>query len=96
MANATILSAIITVIYITAVTVTADLYTPLKEALKNICSHHWIGKSITAILVFAIFWGLFLLIKPKTKPSLLLNLLTVVSILAAFVIFIFFTWETLR
>ena len=57
MINATVLSAIITIIYITTITVAADLYPPLKEFLANVFSHHWIGKSITAILIFAIFTG---------------------------------------
>jgi len=96
MINATVLSAIITIIYITAITVAADLYPPLKEFLANVFSHHWIGKSITAILIFAIFTGLFLVLKPKTKPSFLLNLLTAVSILATLVILTFFTWESSR
>ena len=74
----------------------ADLYPPLKEFLANVFSHHWIGKSITAILIFAIFTGLFLVLKPKTKPSFLLNLLTAVSILATLVILTFFTWESSR
>ena len=96
MINATVLSAIITIIYITTITVAADLYPPLKEFLANVFSHHWIGKSITAILIFAIFTGLFLVLKPKTKPSFLLNLLTAVSILATLVILTFFTWESSR
>jgi len=33
------------VIFITAVTIGADLYLPLKGWLKNVFSHHWVGKS---------------------------------------------------
>ena len=96
MTNAAILSAIITIIYITVVTIIAELYPSLKVFLANTFSHHWIGKSITAILIFAIFVGLFLIFKPKIKPTFLLNLLTAVSVLSGFIILAFFTWETLR
>ena len=96
MTNAVILSAILTIIYITVITVAADLYPPLKEALKNASSHHWIGKSITAIVIFVIFKAIFVSLKPKIKTALLLNWLTIVSVLATLVILAFFTWETLR
>lgn len=96
MGNALTLSATITIIYITALTISAELYAPLKTFLSNSFSHHWIGKSITSIVVFAVFLVLFMVLRPKSKAPTLLNLLSTVSILSAVVLFAFFTWETLK
>ncbi|OGD90843.1 hypothetical protein A3D81_01750 [Candidatus Curtissbacteria bacterium RIFCSPHIGHO2_02_FULL_40_17] len=96
MINATVLSAILTIIYITVITVAGELYPPLKEFLAKNFSHHWIGKSITAILVFVVFAGLLLVLKPKIKTAFLLNLLSAISIVSALILFSFFAWESFR
>ena len=96
MTNAVILSTILTIIYITVITVAADLYPPLKEFLANTFSHHWIGKSVTAIVIFVLFKVIVLSLKPKIKTAFLLNWLTIISVLATLVILAFFTWETQR
>lgn len=96
MTNAAVISAIFTIIYITVITVAGELNPSLKDFLAKTFSHHWIGKSITSFLIFAIFAGLFLILRLKIKPSSLLNLLTAVSIISALILFVFFAWETLR
>lgn len=37
-------AAAVTVLFVTLVTVVADLQPPLKDWLKNTFSHHWVGK----------------------------------------------------
>lgn len=46
------LGAAFAVSFIAGVTVTADLYLPLKNWLKLMFSHHWIGKGVLAGVIF--------------------------------------------
>lgn len=46
--------AALAVVFVTGVTVTADLYLPLKNWLKLMFSHHWVGKGVLAGMVFTI------------------------------------------
>ena len=43
-----------TIITITALTIIAELYSPLKDTLTKIGSHHWVGKGIVATVVFVV------------------------------------------
>lgn len=89
-------SAIITVIFITAITIAADLLPPLKDWLKATFTHHWIGKSILATLLFVL--GIVTLpflkkgqdIEKITKK---LNLLFWLGVLGSILITGFFIWE---
>ncbi len=35
--------------------IAAELFAPFKDFLKNMFSHHWIGKAILIILAFVVF-----------------------------------------
>ena len=48
------LSAIAAIVTIVAITITGELYAPLKDWLKTTFTHHWLGKSIISIAVFAV------------------------------------------
>ena len=88
--------AIAAVIFIIAITIVADLYLPLKDWLKGVFSHHWVGKGILSVAVF-IFIGLISRFLPITasenKLNKVLKLLSLVMILGVILIFLFFIYE---
>jgi uncharacterized membrane protein YqhA len=59
-----VMSAIITVLGITFMTVYAEFNAAFKNFLKATFYHHWIGKGVLAIVIFFIFAHL---IKLKTN-----------------------------
>ncbi|KKQ89590.1 MAG: hypothetical protein UT12_C0011G0046 [Candidatus Curtissbacteria bacterium GW2011_GWC2_38_9] len=98
LADSLILSSILVVIFIPAVTVAAELIPPLKEWLKNTFSHHWIGKSIISLILFVGFGVLTFLIPYKTnleKINRLIMILITITALATLTIFGFFSYEAL-
>lgn len=95
-ANALTVSAIITAIFITGVTIYADLNSALKDWLKNTFTHHWIGKGVLAVIIFIALIPLILFIFPNDKKERLKNNLMVLfwtTIIGTFAIFGFFIYE---
>lgn len=95
--NSILLGAIITIIFVVAITISAELIPALKDWLKNTFSHHWVGKSILSLAFFAIS-SFMVSICPciradveKTKKLSLCLFWT--SIGATAIIFVFFIWE---
>jgi len=98
LADSLILSSILVVIFIPAVTVAAELIPPLKEWLKNTFSHHWIGKSIISLILFVAFGVLTFAIPYKTnleRINRLILILITLTFLATLTIFGFFSYEAL-
>ena len=90
-------SAIITIIFIALITIGADLYMPLKDWLKVTFSHHWVGKGIISVILFAILIAIFnLFIKDSSieKVTKKLNILFWVTGFSGASIILFFLWET--
>ncbi len=88
-----IISSITTVAVITLLTIAAELNAPLKDWLKQVFSHHWIGKSVIALAVFLIFS--FVMRVPTKKPLReLVGWLICASIIGSLAIFIFFLWHS--
>lgn len=95
-AIAVIIAAIVTVIFIVAVTVGADLYPKLKDGLKNTFAHHWIGKGILAAGLFALVSLFMYLTQKNSRPELeapFLRTLSTIASLGAIVLFAFFVYE---
>ena len=91
-----IVGAIGAVIFITAITITADLYLPLKNWLADTFFHHWLGKGILSIVVFIIIslLGWFLSKEAnENKINKFLKLLSWLLILGSLAIIGFFIWE---
>ncbi|KKQ40189.1 hypothetical protein A2907_02630 [Candidatus Azambacteria bacterium RIFCSPLOWO2_01_FULL_37_9] len=89
-------SAIFTVIFVAAITITADLAPDLKNWLKSVFTHHWIGKSILTLIFFLIFSIVVYLCpcqKNIEKTKKLLSYLLWSSMGSAVIIFLFFIWE---
>ncbi len=83
------------VIFITTITIAADLYLPLKGWLKNVFSHHWVGKSVLAAVVFLLFSVFGWLFSKRAndekirKALILLNWLLIIGFLAIMGFFIY-------
>lgn len=95
-ANAFAVSAAITAVFITGVTIYADLNPTLKDWLKNTFTHHWIGKGFLAAIIFIALIPLILFIYPNDKKERLLKNLMILfwlTIIGALVIFGFFVYE---
>ncbi|OHA79977.1 MAG: hypothetical protein A2747_02025 [Candidatus Yonathbacteria bacterium RIFCSPHIGHO2_01_FULL_44_41] len=52
-------------VLITILTIGAELWSPLKDTLKTVFAHHWLGKSALAIFLFTVIF----LIRRKTSAS---------------------------
>lgn len=91
--------AITAIVFITAITIAADLYSPLKDWLKENFSHHWIGKGILAIAAFLLAGFLKFLFGKTTneikiaKNLAVLNWLSIIGSLAILGFFIFEAWK---
>jgi len=48
-----VFGAIIAVIFIAVITIASELFHPIKDWLKEIFYHHWIGKGVLAAAIFA-------------------------------------------
>lgn len=68
--KASVLSAIVTSIFVVVITIWADLNAPLKDWLKSVSGHHWTTKSIFSVLIFVLFIAVwYLLIKKADAGS---------------------------
>lgn len=47
-----LIGASFAIAFIAAVTIGGELYTPIKDWLAAVFSHHWIGKGVLAMTVF--------------------------------------------
>ena len=92
------IAAIFTILYIPAITVAGELIKPLKDFLKNVFWHHWLGKSVILIAVFIIASLLFGKIKDENVLSdeKYFSWITRLAFLGALAIFVFFTYEYLK
>ena len=97
LAESIILSSIVVAIFIPTITIAAELTAPLKEWLKNTFYHHWVGKSLISVIVFAAVCPLTFVIPYKAsleRINRLLFILVTLVILGALAIFGFFSYET--
>lgn len=93
--------AVAAILTITLLTVAADLYSPLKDLLKQLFSHHWIAKGVIAILVFLTvgFFGWFFRAGTDGGSADVaqgLKTLFWTTAFSIFIVFGFFVWEFLR
>jgi len=97
--RATTYAAAFAVAFITGITITADLYLPLKDWLKLTFSHHWVGKGMLAIVLFVGISAILLLFpapKDEVKTKALARstwILVIVSLMGTISIIAFFIYE---
>jgi len=60
------ISAITSVAVVTVFTIIGELVTPFKDVLKAMTGHHWITKSVLAVIIFV---GLGLILNYTTKAN---------------------------
>jgi hypothetical protein len=91
-----IFAAILAVIFITVITVVTDLYPPLKDWLKVIFTHHWIGKSVVSFVIFLVVGAIasfFARVASIEKITKQLYFLFWSSVAGSAIISFFFLWE---
>ncbi|MEK7531820.1 MAG: hypothetical protein AAB545_02750 [Patescibacteria group bacterium] len=92
------LSATVTVVFFTLITIVADVFLPLKDWLKLTFTHHWIGKGVLGFVLFfvsAMFISLLPLRLIDQSLEKALRILFWTSLLGTLAIFSFFTFEFL-
>ena len=94
--NAFLMSAVVAIVVVVALTIVGELYAPLKDWLKTVFGHHWVGKGV---LSFAGFYLLALLLIPLSSRgsrgiTTLLSVLLWVALLGALAIIGFYYYET--
>lgn len=94
--NAVLSATILVSIFVLVITITGELYKPLKDLLTEIHSHHWIGKGIWAsILFFATTAATYPLFnKVGDKYTQVLPILTVYALsVSSILLILFFLYE---
>ncbi len=94
-----ICAAIAAVIFVVVITISANIYLPIKDWLKNVFTQHWIGKSILSAAVFIVI-GIISFLLPiradEEKIGRLLKILSWLLVVGLLAIFAFFIYETLK
>lgn len=88
--------AIVAVVFITVITVLADLQAPLKDWLKATFTHHWVGKGILAVVVFFVVSLILLTVRGSGDSEKLRKGIAVLSwsaILGTLILLAFFLYE---
>lgn len=96
LANAVILSTISTVVFVTVVTIVGDLYHPLKDWLKEVFTHHWIGKGVLGALIYVALTGIIMYMPftgDKEALQQRVKWLVIVATICVAVLFLFFIYE---
>lgn len=92
------IASIASIAFVTVITIWAELSEPLKESLKALTGHHWVTKSVSMIIVYAlVFAAAYAIdgnIKPEAGVKALRSLIWAV-VLGTFAIFAFFAWHYL-
>ncbi len=89
------MAAIVTVL---TLTVLAELSQPVKDLLTQTFFHHWVGKSVLAVLVWlgvgTLTWAIFARTDVR-QAAQTVRVLVSVAILGALVLVLFLVWEAL-
>jgi purine-cytosine permease-like protein len=88
------ISGTLSVLFVTVVTIAAELYPPLKNWLASTFTHHWVGKGVIAMAIFFLL-GLLLgfLWRSERIPTGLLMICAWVAILGTVAISGFYVYE---
>ncbi len=96
-ANAVVLAAILTVVFIVSVTVYAEFSKSFKDLLARNFGHHWVGKGELAAILFGVLTILmFAFAKPLEQERQLVPLMKTlfgVILLGTMILTVFFIWH---
>ncbi len=87
---------IVVTFFVVAITITGELYKPLKVLLTEAHSHHWVGKGIWSAVTFFAASALYYLIQRSThtdRASSLIKIASIVMLLGTVVLLLFFWYE---
>ena len=89
------IAAIASIVYIALITIVGELFPPVKDFLKNTFWHHWLGKSVVLVLLFALvsFFAGKISDTDTAHDEKYLNWIFAGAALGALSIFIFFVLE---
>ena len=91
---ASALSAAVTALFVTVLTIVAELNPALKDWLKNLSGHHWTSKSWLSLGLYVVSFALCYAIKHNVdarKVGMSLNLAIWSAVLGIIAILLFFT-----
>ena len=91
---ASALSATLTAIFVTALTIVAELNPSLKSWLANLSGHHWTSKSWLSLGLYLISFALCYIIEHRVdarKVGISLSLAICSAILGIIILLLFFT-----
>jgi ABC-type Fe3+-siderophore transport system permease subunit len=82
-------------VFVALITLYGEISAPFEGWLKSIFWHHWVGKSILSIVMFALVYFFQKDRVSNAKPDMMemTKQIVVVSILAGIAIFAFFLWN---
>lgn len=89
------LGAILSIISVTVITIAGELYAPLKDWLKAVFTHHWLGKSAISVIVFILFsiLGMATLSADEYKTRQSISVLFSVAVLCTLALVAFFVYH---
>ena|SRR3989338_262501 len=70
-------SSIVTVFFITAVTLSAELSPALKNWLAGVTGHHWVTKGIFSLIIYLLLLALLYFSTKRVNGAMVNNLITV-------------------
>ncbi len=91
------IGSLVTIIVITLLTIIADIKPAIKDNLKDIFAHHWVGKGILALIVFVIvMFAVSAVAKKVSEEKIVIatKALGIATILSALALIAFFLFET--
>lgn len=88
-------AVILVLLFVTAITIIADLVPAVKNWLKANFVHHWIGKGVLSSILFVLVLSLTRFVVPKNPdPAKLLRFTGGLAIAGTLTIMAFFVAET--
>jgi len=83
-----------TAVLIAAMTIGGELYRPFKEGLKNLFTHHWIGKGVVSLAFFlAVSLFLFFVRRRTGEADIAVRRLFWASLGSSAAIVVFYLYE---
>src|SRR3989338_306289 len=90
------IAAIVTLVYIPLITILSELVKPVNDFLKKIFWHHWVGKGVILILLYAVIAGILSTHRfedTAESDRKFIAVLSLLMILGGLSIFIFFSFD---
>lgn len=92
------IASIASIVFVTVITIWAELSAPLKGSLQALTGHHWVTKSIGMMIVYAFVFAVAYAADGKIKPesgTKAVRALVAVTIASTLAVFLFFVWHYL-